>query len=206
MKSEKKISLTETEIKNCETFKQIRISYNMNQKQWADATGISYGLVKRIEAHTIKCSSKTKTKVRNFMEQNQNTPDQPDLHDLEAHILFDIFLTHLNQVSKKEASICAGRCTKALQGILSYAPKCDSSSAQKVYFQFLEQVFTALSFASSDMISEISKGTDILNINKGMKNIFTGKLITKYKNSADVIVSRNGDVSRQYNLSEFFDL
>lgn len=263
MKSEKKITLTETEIKNCETFKQIRISYNMNQEQWADATGISYGLVKRIEAHTIKCSSKTKIKVHNFMEQNQNTPDQPDLHDLESHILFDIFLTYLNQVSKMEASICAGKCTKALQGILSYAHKCDSSQtqksyfqfleqtlsthsflsdinqepdketivnatksiralrdillqasrcdssdAQKIYFQFLEQAFTTLFLAAVDIITDINNGTDVLNINNGLKKIFTGKQVKKFKDFGASLVSDTGEVAQQYDIFDlgFFDL
>lgn len=206
MNNKKKINLTNSEIKDCETFEQIRISYNMNQKQWGNAIGISYGLVKRIEAHTIKCSPKTKMKIRSFIDQNQNNHNIPDLHNLEAHILFDIFLTHMNQVAKNEAGIYAARCTKAFQDILTYASKCDSPQSQETYFQFLEQILTTLSFAIADMISDINNGTDISNVNNGLKSVFTVKQVKKFINFADVIVSKNGEVSQQYSLSDFFDL
>lgn len=261
MKNQKKRKLTETEIKDCDTFKQIRISYNMNQMQWANAINVSHGLVKRIEAHTIKCSSKTKTKIRNFMEQNQNTPDLPDLHGLESHIIFDIFLTYLNQTPKMESSVCAGRCTKALQGILSYATNCESSGtqkayfrfmeqilsthsflsdlkqkpdketiiqatksiralqdifsqasgckstdAQKIFFQFLEQAFTTLSLAAVDIVTAINDERDILNINNGLKAVFTGKQVTKYKHSAHSLVADNGEVIQQLDFFDFFNL
>lgn len=206
MNKVKKINLTAAELKDCETFEEIRMSYNMNQKQWAQAVGISYGLVKRIEAHTIKCSSKTKVKVRNFTDRYHANQNTPDLHGLEAHILYDIFLSHMEQIPKKEASVCSARCTKLFQDILSPAAECKSADTQQIYFQYLEQLLTTLALATADAATDINNGTDILNINHGIKNVFTGKQVAKFKNSANVIVSKNGEVNHQYDFSDFLDL
>lgn len=195
--------LTKEELKDCETFEQIRISYHMTQEQWAKAIGISYGLVKRIESRTIKCSSKTKVKVRNFIDQFNANQESPDLHGLEAHILYDVLLSHMEQIPKKDASVWSARCTKAFQNILSYASALESADAQKIYFQFLEQLLTMLSYATADAVEDIKQGEDILNINHGLKAIFNGKQITRFKNSADIMVSKGGEITYQNSL---FDL
>lgn len=203
MKNEKKINLTADELKDCETFEQIRLSYNMTQKQWAKALDISYGLVKRIETHTIKCSLKTKAKVRNFTDRYLTDQNTPDLHGLEAHILYDIFLSHMEQIPKKEASICSARCTKLFQDILSTAAECGSEKTQHIFFQYLEQLLTTLALATADAVAEINEGIDILNINNGIKNVFANKQVTRFKHSKNVIVSKNGEVIHQYDISDF---
>lgn len=203
MKKDNHTSLTKEELKECETFEHIRNSYHMTQEQWAQAIGISYGLVKRIESHTIKCSSKTKVKVQSFIEQYNSNQDSPDLHGLEAHILYDVFLSHMNQIPKKDASIWSARCTKAFQNILSSASAFESADMQKTYFQFLEQLLTMLSLVSADAIADIRQGEDVLNINHGLKDIFNGKQITRFKNSSNIMVSKGGEVTYQNSL---FDL
>lgn len=202
MKKDRQIHLSEAELKDCETFEQLRISYQMNQEQWAQAVGISYGLVKRIESHTIKCSNKTKIKVRSFIDQYSSNQDAPDLHGLEAHILYDVFLSHMEQLPKKEAFLWSARCTKAFQDIISYASKFDSSEMQKTYFQFLEQLLTMLSLLSADVVTDIKQGEDILNINHGLKTIFSGKQITRFKSSSNIMVSKEGEVTYQNSLSD----
>lgn len=235
----------------------------MNQEKWAETIGISYGLVKRIEAHTIKCSTRTRTKVQLFMEKKSNTPDLPkqsdlpDPYDLETHVIFDIFLTKLKQVPKSEASSSARHCTKALQYFLSYIDKCDSSDtqidyfqfmewilyipfylsyenqeldnetiahateyikalrkilsqkfkcnspdAQKIYFQFLEDAFTTLYLASADIVSDINKGEDVLNIDNGLNKVFTDDQITKIKKFKEKHTSDNGEIYKQLDFSD----
>lgn len=203
MKKDNQNALTKEELKDCETFGQIRNSYHMTQEQWAQAVGISYGLVKRIESHTIKCSSKTKAKVHSFIELYNSNQNAPDLHGLEAHILYDVFLSHMEQIPKRDASVWSARCTKAFQNILSSASAFESADEQKIYFQFLEQLLTMLSLVSADAVADIKKGEDILNINHGLKDIFNGKQITRFKNSSNIMVSKDGAVTRQNSL---FDL
>lgn len=203
MKKDRKTHLTEAERKDCETFEQLRISYQMNQEQWAQAVGISYGLVKRIESHTIRCSDKTKVKVRSFMDQYGSNQDAPDLHGLEAHILYDVFLSHMGQVPKKDASLWSARCARAFQDILSRASGFDSAEMQKTYFQFLEQLLTMLSLLSADVATDIRQGEDILNINHGLKAVFNGKQVARFKSSPNIMVSKEGEVTYQNSL---FDL
>ena len=56
MNKEVKYELKDNELDMSDSFRQTRLRYHMSQQQWADALGISYGLVKRIEAHTISYS------------------------------------------------------------------------------------------------------------------------------------------------------
>lgn len=203
MGKDKQAPVTAEEIRDCEAFEQLRNSYHMTQHEWAQAVGISYGLVKRIEAHTIKCSSKTKAKVHSFEIRYNSNQDAPDLHGLEAHILYDVLLSHMEQIPKKEAGVCSARCTKALQDILAHTSEVESADVQKTYFQFLEQALTMLSLATNDIVTAINQGEDVLNINQGLKDIFDGKQVTKFKKSGIVIVSKNGEVNWQNNLFDF---
>ena len=114
----KKNELTKKEQEVCEEFSKCRIRYGMTKEEWARAIGISHGLVKRIESHTISCSKKTMTKVRQYMDSCDVCPDIPDLHDLEHHILYYIFLTHMERLPKKEAAEYAGKCARSLRDTL----------------------------------------------------------------------------------------
>lgn len=194
---------TADEIRDCEAFEQLRNSYNMTQREWAQAVGISYGLVKRIEAHTIKCSSKTKAKVHSFEVRYNSNQGAPDLHGLEAHILYDVLLSHMEQTPKKEAGVCSARCTKALQDILAHTSELKSADTQKTYFQFLEQALTMLSLATNDIVTAINQGEDVLNINHGLKGIFDGRQVTKFKKSGIITVSKEGEVIWLNSLFDF---
>lgn len=122
----------------CQKFTECRHSHGMSQKQRAEALGISYGLVKRIEARTIACSERTMLKAQKFMDACDTRPDAPDRHGLEEHVLYDVFLTNMRQIPVKEASEYAGKCTRSLLAALSKASGCTSPDAQKRYFEFLE--------------------------------------------------------------------
>lgn len=195
--------VTEEEIQDCEVFEQLRNSYHMTQKEWATAVGISYGLVKAIEQHKIKCSPKTKAKVHSFEIRYNSNQDAPDLYGLEAHILYDVLLSHMGHMPKREAGVCSARCTKALQDILAHTSELESDNAQRIYFQFMEQLLTMLALATNDVVAAINQGEDVLNINQGLKSIFDGKQITKFKKSGIVTISKYGEVTWQNNLFDF---
>lgn len=192
--------LNDKELQDCESFRLFRISYQMNQKQWAEAIGISYGLVKRIEAHTIRCSEKTKAKIQNYIEQCPSPQDAPDLLGLEAHVLRDVFLTHMDHTPKKEAMTLSARCARKLQEILGYASSLESPSMQSTYYRYVGQLLDVLSLSTADAVPAINDGKDILNIKQGLQSVFTGKQITKFKHSGNVIISDTGEVSYQYSI------
>ena len=192
----KQAPTTAEEVRECEAFEQLRNGYHMTQKEWAKAIGISYGLVKGIEAPRIKCSAKTKAKVRSF----EVCYNAKDLHGLEAHILYDVLLSHMEQIPKGEADTYSARCAKALLDILSRPAEFDSPEAQKTYFEFLEQVLTTLTLALDDVATAINQGENILNVNQGLKSIFDGKQVTRFKKSNYVMVSKDGEVDWQNSL------
>lgn len=204
MTREKKTILTDDELKDCEEFRKARIRYRMDQQQWATAIGISYGLVKRIEAHSIKCSQKTKDKVLNYANRCNINPFEPDLHGLESHILCDIFLSHMTQIPKQNADDLSSKCAKLFHTILAYAESFESADTQKTYFQLLEQLLATLNLAIDDMISDINNEENILNINRGLKSVFNQKQISKFKNCQEFSVSKKGEVTSYHH--NIFDL
>ena len=200
---EKKSELTSQQQLDCDRFKQIRLSYNMTQEEWAAAIGVSHILVRRIEEYLIACSDKTKSKVQQFVNHNHVNQDIPELHNLESHILYDILLTHMKQIPKRKSNELSGQCTKVLQDIISASSKCDTPEAQETYFRFLHQLLTTLQLAISDVTDSINNGVDVLNINTGLKEIFQGKQITKYKKSTNASVDGSGNVAFQYDLLDW---
>lgn len=103
-------------------------------------------------------------------------------------------------MGKKEGTICTVRCVKLLQDILLPATECKSASTQQTHIQYLELILTTLSIAIADVATDFNKGNDIPDINHGIRKVFIGKQVTKFKNAADVIVSKNGKDNRQYDF------
>lgn len=192
--------LTDREIQDCESFRRLRVSCQMNQEQWAQATGISFGLVKKIEAHASRCSEKTKIMVQNFIDQYHPGQDAPDILGLETHILRDIFLQHMKHIPKNDAAVLSARCTRQMQDILAPASGLESSAMQTAYFQYLEQMMTIIAFAAADAVPVISRGENILDTKNGLRSVFTPKQITKYKQNETMYVSDDGEVSYQHSL------
>lgn len=180
----RKSTLTKAEEEECRIFVEHRLSCRMNQKQWAEAVGISYGLVKRIEARSIACSAKTSAKVQHFLNSCDIRPDTPDMHGLEDHILFDVFLTNMGQLSGKDASAYAGHCTRALQHALSVAARCSSPDAQKKYFDFVDMFLTVLSISADTAVDAANRNCDISSIKEDLA-AFTNKKIHKVSSPAE---------------------
>lgn len=202
-KQGQKRTLTEDDLKVCEEFTECRLSRRMNQKQWAEAVGISYGLVKRIEARTIACSKKTMTQVRQFMDSCDACPDTPDLHELEEHVLYDIFLTNMRQLSKKEAAEYAGKCTRSLRDTLSGASRCNTPDAQKKYFEFVDMFLKALSLTSVSSVDAANRGLDLPVITDEIVS-FTNKKISKSTSPADTARPENKAENFQMSLLDGF--
>ena len=161
----KKNELTKKEQEVCEEFSKCRIRYGMTQEEWARAIGISHGLVKRIESHTISCSKKTMTKVRQYMDSCDVCPDIPDLHDLEHHILYYIFLTHMERLPKKEAAEYAGQCARSLRDTLLHMSECTTAGKQKNIYKLMDMYLKALSrVVSSTNVADVEMNfPDITN-------------------------------------------
>ncbi len=206
MNRKKQNKLTKDELEDCQTFKRIRINYNMNQKKWAEQTGISYSLIKKIETYSMKCSSKTKQKVHNFITQHPNNPDGSNLSlsGLEAHILYDIFQSHIEEASKKDdalhpieqmhkedTAVYSIKCINALQSLLSNIELCETVEAKKNYLRFLSQLLVILEYATTDTMVHINDNEDIFTDENGLKPIFTSKQIKQYGKGF------------QYNLTNF---
>lgn len=194
----KQAPVTVEEIRDCEAFKQLRIRYHMTQKEWAKAIHISYGLVKGIEAHRIKCSANTKKNIHSF-EVNYNSSD---LQGLEARIIYDVLLSHMEQTIDRTADIyqCSARCTKAIQNILAHIAEFENADTQNTYLLFLTQILTTLDLAINDAATSILQGENVLDNNQGLKSIFNGKQVTKFKNSGRGPYSNNGKATWQENL------
>lgn len=180
----RKSTLTKAEEEECRIFVEHRLSCRMNQKQWAEAVGISYGLVKRIEARSIACSAKTRAKVQHFLNSCDIRPDTPDMHGLEDHILYDVFLTNMKQLSRKDAAECAGHCTRSLQHALSRAAGCSSPDARKKYFDFIDMFLTVLSISVDTAVDAANRNHDISGIKEDLA-AFTNKKIHKASSPAE---------------------
>lgn len=200
MRKTHKTGLTAKELQDCESFRLLRVSCQMNQQQWAQATGLSYGLVKRIEAHTIRCSGKTKAKVQNFIDQYPSLQEVPDFLDLETHILRDVFLDHMKHIPKKDAMVLSARCARKLKEILGYASGLDSPGMQAIYFQYLEQLLTVLSSAAGDAVPAISKEENVLDAKSGLRTVFKTEQIKKCEQTGKMHVAKDGEVTYQYSL------
>ena len=145
----------------------------MNQKEWADAIGISYSLVKRIESHTIGYSPKTKKKVESYIEKHPIVPSTTKLDGLEEHILFDIFLSNVSQRVEQDAIDDVCKCVRHLHNLISNAK--DSSSPHELtnYFNFLQQLLYAAKSATAENIGLINKGKFPLDMEKELKSAFS---------------------------------
>lgn len=205
MKKSMKNQLTDEELETCRFFKESRLKYNMNQKDWAKALKISYGLVKRIEEHTIRCSPSTMKKLQSYLHSSPIVTYIPVLHGLDERILYDTFLTYMigtPGMDNNDAAKCASHCGKLVKNLLSNASKCKSPDTQKLYFNYMEQLLAVLSIAADDAVSSINNGEKILNSKIGLSSVFTSKLISKFQKSNDILISKNGDVSIQFSIND----
>lgn len=193
----KKEILSKDKQNGCEEFKKNRLSFGMNQKQWAEKVGISYGLVKRIESHTIACSEKTTNKVRMFMDSYNAPPDDlPGMHDLEVRILYDVLLTYMADIPIKNAKEHAIKCARSLRAVLSKASGCSSPGAKEKYFEFMEMFLKALGDFDADSV-DITE----MEMSRTISNVFSNKNPRK-SSSADKGTSKYGNEFNQVSLLE----
>lgn len=207
MKNSMKNQLTYEELKRCSFFKESRLRYHMNQKDWARALKISYSLVKRIEEHTIRCSPSTMKKLQSYLQSSPVVTSSPVLHGLDERILYDTFLTYIIETSdmdNNEAAKCAAHCGKLVKRLLSNASNCKSPDTQEIYINYMEQLLTILCIAADDAVQSINNGENILNSKIGLGSVFTNSLITRFQKSNDILISKNGDVSIQLSLNDMF--
>lgn len=170
--------MTDEELKECRQFKQARIRYNMSQKEWAERTGISYGLIKKIEENTAKCSEKTKFKVQKFLESHPPRimgVGKPGRHGLQVNVLYAVFISSMNKIPENNAYSLAAQCAHAMQALLSCSSACSSSGAQEAYFKFIEQFLYASKKMSDGLIEDINAGENV-NIEKLLKSLEYKKL------------------------------
>lgn len=193
--------LTAKERKLCEEFAEYRHRYGMNQKDWAKAVGISYGLVKRIENQTITCSKRTLDRIQNFVASREFCSDSHDIHSLEEHVLYDIFITNMGQLTKKEAATYAGECTHLLRDTLSWASRCSSPDAQKRYFEMINMLFKVLRTAAYDSLEGINKGIDVSVIEDSL-TAHTKKLIAQTAPPRETSMAMGNDKPVQMNLMD----
>lgn len=184
---------------NCDQFRKYRHICGMTQKQWAEKIGISHGLVKRIESYTIACSEKTMNKALQFMDNYNSLPEHPDLHDLEEHILYDVFLTNMKQMPQNEAKAHAQKCAQSFRAVLSKASKCSSPNMQEQYFEFVDKLLYILSLVDTDSVD--IAGIDASSI---MESIFPlkNKKSPKKLSAADTDAPKDKD---RYTQLSFLD-
>lgn len=203
--SPKKI-LTEKEQKLCEEFTEYRHRYGMNQKDWAKTVGISYGLVKRIENQTITCSKKTWDLVMQFVNSCESPPNSYDTHSLEDRVLYDIFITNMGKLTKKEAATYAIKCTCSLRDTLSKVSECSSPEAQKRYFEMINAFFEALYTTACDSLEIINKGTHMPDfkgkIVQDTKRLIANAAHPKKTGKAEDSTEKDTGGSRQTTLAE----
>lgn len=192
--------MTDEELKECRQFKQDRIRYNMSQKEWAAETGISYGLIKKIEENAAKCSEKTKCKVQKFLESHPprvRGAGKPGRHKLQINVLYAVFISSMDKIPEKNAYPLAAQCAHAMQELLSCSSDCSSQGVQEAYFQFIEKVLYASKKMSDGLIADINAGENV-NIEKLLKSL-------DYKKLRNGVHSKGGkrtDIDGQLN---FFD-
>lgn len=156
-----------------DSFKNTRERYGMSQKKWADAIGISYSLVKKIEAHTIAYSYKTQDKVKSFINRHPIIPEEYKLHELKDYILFDIIKNDIDRETRLENVEPVYKCIHHLQELISNAKQCNSSKELFNYFEFLHQLLYAAKSAASDNMDLIRHGKFPSAMEKNLKSAFS---------------------------------
>ena len=200
MRKKQKETLTDKDILSCDDFKEKRLRCNKSQQEWANAVGISLGLVKGIEGYTRRCTPKTEEKVKHYLAQLHATEDTPDTRSLEARILNDVFLSHMNKMGKNQAEFYAGSCISHVQKILSIADNFKTPNEQKLYFQYLSISLQMLKTASSDSSRAISDGLNVPDIARTLYPGFVNKLAKTYKSARENPAPENGTNIKQPSL------
>lgn len=139
-------------------FVRNRLRYEMTQREWADAIGISHPLVKRIESGTIRCSEKTIKKMENFMQGRNSSPNPHAFHTLEEYILSSILLTSMNHLRQDAATSYAHKCTYPLWNLISGIKLCPTDETQRNYIDFLQHLLDLASTFADDNIDAIQSG------------------------------------------------
>lgn len=194
--------LTKEERENCDEFRNCRYRYGMTQEEWAEKIGISLGLVKRIETYTIAYSKKTREKVDKFMETYEIYPNIPNMHELEELILYDIFFTHMQHLSKKDAMNYAQECTRSLRNTLLKASRCSTPDAQKIFFDFVSIFLKALSRSAVLIVDTTGKSTDCMLSTDDLVSVVEKK-IKKITNQVD---TAQADNKEEYHQETIFDM
>ena len=205
MKKKTKITLTDKDIYACNSFKEKRIKCGMDQKEWAKVIGISLGLVKGIEGHVRRCTPSTEEKVKKYMEQFHASPDAPDTHSLEERILYDVFLSHMGIMGKKEAAYYADPCIMSICKILSLSDNLGTKDGQKLYFQNLAILLNMLTIASYESTGAITDGLDVLDIAIKLRADFIKKLDKNYKTARETSVPKKQETEKQLSLFDDID-
>lgn len=205
MKKKTKITLTDKDIYACNNFKEKRIKCGLNQKEWAEVIGISLGLVKGIEGHVRRCTPGTEEKVKKYMEQLHASPDIPDTRSLEERILYDVFLSHMGMMGKKEAAYYADSCIMSIHKILSGADKLKTKDEQKLYFQYLDIFLDMLTSASYKSAYAITDNLDVLDIAIKLHAGFIKKLDKNYKTARETSVPKKEETEKQLSLFDDID-
>lgn len=184
----------------CEEFRSYRYSYGMSQEEWAEAVGISAGLVKQIETKKRECSAKTAGKVWEFIGAGGAAHRSGSrLHGLEERILYDIFLEHMEKMDGKEAAGYAAKCIRPLLRTFSKASACDSQDAQKKYFDFLEAFLHAMQLAAAEYADLVKEGKDMPDIRADLTG-FVNRQIRKVRQARDMPAPEETDENGQYTL------
>lgn len=205
MKKKTKITLTDKDIYACNNFKEKRIKCGLDQKEWAEVIGISLGLVKGIEGHVRRCTPGTEEKVKKYMEQLHASPDIPDTRSLEERILYDVFLSHMGMMGKKEAAYYADSCIMSIHKILSGADKLKTKDEQKLYFQYLDIFLDMLTSASYKSACAITDNLDVLDIAIKLHAGFIKKLDKNYKTARETSVPKKEETEKQLSLFDDID-
>ena len=205
MKKKQKRPLTDKDIYVCNSFKEKRIKCGMDQKEWAEVIGISLGLVKGIEGHVRRCTPSTEEKVKKYMEQFHASPDAPDTRSLEERILYDVFLSHMGMMGKKEAAYYADPCIMSICKILSLSDNLGTKDEQKLYFQYLDIFLDMLTSASYKSACAITDNLDVLDIAIKLRADFIKKLDKNYKTARETSVPKKEETEKQLSLFDDID-
>ncbi len=205
MKKKTKKTLTGKDIYACNDFKEKRIKCGMDQKEWAAAIGISLGLVKGIEGHVRRCTPSTEEKVKKYMEQFHSSPDAPDTRSLEERILYDVFLSHMGMMGKKDAAYYADPCIMSICKVLSVSDNMRTKDEQTLYFQNLAIFFDLLTCTSYEFASAIIDELDVLDIAGKLHSDFIKKLAKNYKTAREASVPKKEEAEKQLSLFDVID-
>lgn len=195
----KKNNLKKSGQMTCEEFRGYRNSYGMSQKEWAVAVGISSGLVKLIETGKNTCSVKTADKVWEFIGSCGAAYRTTGADGLEEHILYDIFIEHMKKMEQKEAASYAAKCIRPLMKSLSKASECNTTDAQKRYFDFLEIFLYTMHVAASEYASMANDGKTVPDIRMELIE-FMGEKMKKIRQQEGTDESGGLDGDGQYSL------